>query len=463
MSAEPARRPPPEDESSPASGRASDQGRIDHALHLAALREHSLLSLSELSQNLSASPDLFHMADLVLYNLMGRFGTAKAALWLLSSGDRTAVLIRAHGISQSLARATGAACEATLLRDAAVDLQPVPKSLIGEVFGTDAGILAERTAFEVMAVVTARETPIGLVALGPRIGGLDYASLEMSSLQASCSVLGTAIQNLNLHARMAGNNLELRRANEELKELARLKSELLSNVSHELRTPLTIIIGYLELLVDPLMSREREREIMPIVVAEARKLNDMVGRLLTLSASSQGKLVLQMETGDIGNSIRLFCEERRPLINSYLREFTWSIEPGLPPVRFDRTRFMQVVEALVENATKFTPQGTLLRVVVRQVPDGARTAVAIEVTDSGPGIAPERLPHVFESFQQGDGSATRTIGGMGIGLSYSRQLVEAMGGRIEVRSELGRGTTFTISLAGAGTGAPASGAGTPSR
>ena len=91
--------------SSPASGRASDQGRIDHALHLAALREHSLLSLSELSQNLSASPDLFHMADLVLYNLMGRFGTANAALWLLSSGDRTAVLIRAHGISQSLARA----------------------------------------------------------------------------------------------------------------------------------------------------------------------------------------------------------------------------------------------------------------------------------------------------------------------------------------------------------------------
>ena len=264
------------------------------------------------------------------------------------------------------------------------------------------------------AVVTARETPIGLVALGPRIGGLDYASLEMSSLQASCSVLGTAIQNLNLHARMAGNNLELRRANDELKELARLKSELLSNVSHELRTPLTIIIGYLELLLDPLMSREREREIMPIVVA-------------------------------------------------YLREFTWSIEPGLPPVRFDRTRFMQVVEALVENATKFTPQGTLLRVVVRQVPDGARTAVAIEVTDSGPGIAPERLPHVFESFQQGDGSATRTIGGMGIGLSYSRQLVEAMGGRIEVRSELGRGTTFTISLAGAGIGAPASGAGTPSR
>jgi signal transduction histidine kinase len=203
-------------------------------------------------------------------------------------------------------------------------------------------------------------------------------------------------------------------------------------------------MGYLEVMLDATMVPDRGQEILPIVMAEARKLNSMVGNLLTLSASNQGKLALQMESGDLGGMMRLYCEERRPLITSGLREFTWSIEPGLPPVSFDRTRLLQVVEALVENAIKFTAQGTILSVSVRPVPDGPATSVAIDVTDDGPGIAPYQLPHLFEAFQQGDGSPTRTVGGMGIGLSYSRKLIEAMGGRIEVRSELGSGTTFTI-------------------
>jgi signal transduction histidine kinase len=422
------------------------EDQVEQALRLAAMREHSLLSLSELSQNLSASPDLFSMADLVLFNLLGQFGTPRAALWLLSSTDRSAVLIRSHGISRTLARAAGAACASMLASDAGVYPPPVPKRLIGDIFGPAARVIAERADIGVVATITSREVPIGLVALGHRIGGLDYGAMEINNLQAACAVLGAAVQNLNLQTRMVENNLRLRRANEELQELDRLKSEILSNVSHELRTPLTVIIGYLEVMQDATMTPDRGQEIVPIVMAEARKLNGMVGNLLTLSASNQGDLALQLESGDVAAPLRDYCEERRPLITSGLREFTWSIEPGLPLVRFDRARLLQVIEALVENAVKFTPQGTHLSVNIRPAPENPALPVAIEVTDDGPGIAPYQLPHLFETFQQGDGSATRAIGGMGIGLSSSRKVIDAMGGRIEVHSELGVGTTFTIHL-----------------
>jgi two-component system sensor histidine kinase ResE len=185
---------------------------------------------------------------------------------------------------------------------------------------------------------------------------------------------------------------------------------------------------------------------MGVIMQEALKLSGLLENLLAFADAQQGLLVLQMESADPGEWLRRYCEERLPGANSRLREFAWSIEPDLPRVRFDEKRLAQVVDALVDNAIKFTPEGSRVEVRGARLTNEDGAWVAIEVADDGPGIPAERIPSLFEAFRQADGSSTRTVGGMGIGLSFSRQLVNAMGGRILVESAPGEGATFSVLL-----------------
>jgi signal transduction histidine kinase len=413
---------------------------VSSALRLAAMREHSLLALSELSQNLSAAPDLFHLADLVLFNLMGQFGTSKSALWVRSENEGAPpVLLRAHGVNRSIARAIGVACMARL--DAASDDEA---SGLGPAWDDDVRMMSDGLGLALIARIPGRDRALGLLALGTRINGQPYGEVDGQSLQAALSVVGVAIQSLALFNRLAENNRQLRRANQELQELDQLKFEFLSNVNHELRTPLTIMLGYLESIVDNRLPQEQERRIMTIVLDEARKLGSMLVNLATFSDASEGRLTLQMELDDLGAATRRYCEERKPGANLGLREFSWTIEDYLPKVRFDDKRMEQVIDALVDNALKFTSEGAQIEVHVRRVERHGASWVAIDIVDDGPGILPGRIPTLFDSFRQVDGSSTRTIGGMGIGLAFSRQLVMAMGGELDVQSIPGNGTIFTV-------------------
>ena len=157
-------------------------------------------------------------------------------------------------------------------------------------------------------------------------------------------------------------------------------------------------------------------------------------------------LTLDLEEADVGEIVEGFCEERRPGASECFRELVWAIETGLPKIRVDEKRLVQIVDALVDNALKFTAEGSQVEVRVRREtqPDG--TWIAIDVADNGPGIPEDRIPVLFEPFRQADGSSTRAVGGMGLGLSFSRLLVTAMGGQIEVSSAPGQGTTFTVYL-----------------
>lgn len=420
-------------------------GATERALKLAALREHSLLSLSELSQGLTATPDLFHMADLVLLNLMGQFGTSKSALWVVSPTGNDAVFIRGHGVQSAIARRLGDALVA-LARSETVLSEPLTCRALGAVYGADIESLAVQCEVGVVAPIVGNEGLLGLVALGPRIARQDYGLIELKTLHTASSVLGVAIQNLALMSRMVEANRELRGANEELRELDRLKSELLSNVSHELRTPLTVIIGFAETLRE-MGDRPEAREAMTSAILEkALDVNEIVSKLLAISESRNQLVEMACDDGDVAACVQRYCEERQALASTQLREFTWRIDPDLPWVRFDEGRLAQAIEAIVDNAIKFTPEGAKVEVRVRSSEANGIAGVAIEVSDTGPGMSPEILQHLFEVFRQGDGSATRAAGGLGIGLAFSRQLVEAMGGKISARSKAGQGTTFTVFL-----------------
>src|SRR5258706_9789953 len=135
-----------------------------------------------------------------------------------------------------------------------------------------------------------------------------------------------------------------------------------------------------------------------------------------------------------------------PGITAEPRERTLERAPRLPPARFDAARLRQVLDQLVDNTVKFTPPGTRIRLESHPLREAARDWVCIRVCDNGPGIPGEHLPHLFDAFRQLDGSMTRSVGGLGLGLALARQLVGAMGGQLEAESELGRGATFSVLL-----------------
>ncbi len=435
---------PPGDEQEPG---LHDANELSRALHLAAMREHGLRSLAELGQNLSASPDLFHLTDLALFNLMGHFGTSKAALWVRSEvPGAPLVLVRAHGVPDNIARTLGAACSHPLLEKAVGHKDPMTLDQFRELGADVQATMAERSGFAVIAPVPAREDTLGMVALGTRIGGLGYGPVEFQSLHAALSVLGVALQNRALLARLVDSNRQLRRANEDLHDIGRIKSEFMSNVNHELCTPLAVIIGYVEALLGNGTLRERDREVLDVVLSQASKLHGLIRNLLTFSEATQGLLTMELARGDAGACVRRFCEERRPGASARLRELMWHIDEGLPVVQFDDKRLTQVVDALVDNAIKFTPEGSRVDVHVRHELNFGGSWLAIDISDNGPGIPEDRVPVLFEAFRQADGSSTRLVGGLGMGLSFSRQLVTAMGGKIAVESIPGQGARFTVLL-----------------
>lgn len=414
---------------------------------LVAMREHTLLALSELSRELTISLDLFHLADLVLFNLMGQFGTSRAALWLQSEqGAGTPILIRSHGIGRSIAKALGPACTDRLLERLNREVTPVPVQMLEDLIGPAAMRLVESADIALFSTIRARDEAVGLLALGRRIGGLEYGSVELQALQVALSMVGVALQNMSFYNRLLENNRRLKLANAELEHLDKLKSEFLSNVNHELRTPLTCVIAYVDTLLaghhDPVVIQD----FLEVVMQEARKLQGLLENLLAFSAVTQEKLTLKLETGDVSVPLDRYVDDRMPGISEGLRELIYQCEQDLPAVRFDEKRMLQIVDALIDNAVKFTPQGSRIELRVASMNEDARTWVRIEIEDDGPGIPNERLPELFESFRQADGSSTRTVGGMGIGLSIAHQLASAMGGRLVAKSELGKGSMFSFFL-----------------
>jgi len=420
--------------------------QTNHALRLVARREHELLALSELSQELTISLDLYGVADLFLFNLMGQLGTSRSALWLISEHDRRVpVLLRSHGIERRTAAALGAACASWLL-----------ERLDGEpriVFASEAdeaaraiSLLIRRESIALFAPVLSRGEILGFLAVGPRVGSGAYGPVELQALQTSLGMVGVALHNTKLYNRLLENNRQLRLANENLMELDRLKSEFLSNVNHELRTPLTVVIASLQILLDKAPHDPETGEFLTAALSEALSLKGSLENLLDFSDLTRNRVQFQLETGDVASTLRTYFEERLPGVTHGLRELAFHAAPDLPLARFDRQRLLQLVDALVDNAVKFTPEGT--RIEIRVSPDEAHddSRIRIDVTDDGPGIPPEHMKDLFDSFSQVDGSATRRVGGMGLGLAFANRLAERMNGVLAARSEPGTGSTFSLFL-----------------
>lgn len=231
-----------------------------------------------------------------------------------------------------------------------------------------------------------------------------------------------------------------------LEDVERRRRELVSDLSHELRTPLTVVRGYLEELADERI--EATPEVYQQLAKETRRLERLINDLQELSKAEAGYLPIKLQPVNL-----------RPLLESLVQKFADQLlEDGpvlrlecpeqLPAVLADIDRVEQVLVNLLGNAITYTAKGSIT-VQAGIEPEGANSRkrwLRIAVIDTGIGIAPEDLLHVFERFWRADRSRNKNTGGTGIGLAISRRLIELQGGQLEVKSQLGVGSTFQFYL-----------------
>jgi signal transduction histidine kinase len=235
------------------------------------------------------------------------------------------------------------------------------------------------------------------------------------------------------------------RMTSQLAELDKLKAEFVSVASHELKTPINVIVGYLELLQENIYGElnPKQREICATLGKQAQTLTRLVKRLLDISRFEAGGGKLERRQVDLDRFLHTFESSFQVL--ALQREIAFRVIRGddLPAhVLWDEDRINEVLGNLLSNAFKFTDRGGSVELAV----EGLDNEVTITVRDSGAGIAPEQLPHIFEKFYQANNQAQSSARGTGLGLAIAREIVEAHGGTISVASSMGVGTTFTITL-----------------
>jgi PAS domain S-box-containing protein len=236
---------------------------------------------------------------------------------------------------------------------------------------------------------------------------------------------------------------EKERLYREAHEASRLKDEFLATVSHELRTPLTAILGWAHMLRTGQFDGKSAANAFETIERNARAQAQLIEDLLDVSRIITGKLRIDVRPIDPNSFIEAAIEAVRPAAEAKGVRLQKVIDTGLVTVSGDPVRLQQVVWNLLSNAIKFTPRGERVQVRLERV----NSHVEIVVSDTGAGIAPDFLPHVFDRFRQADGTTTRHHGGLGLGLAIVRHLVELHGGTVKAESGgEGQGATFTVLL-----------------
>ncbi len=234
-----------------------------------------------------------------------------------------------------------------------------------------------------------------------------------------------------------------RAARAEIERISLIKDEFLATLSHELRTPLNAVLGWSDILLSRTTEDSEMRRGLETIARNARAQAQLIDDLLDMNRIISGKLRLDVQLIELAPVVEAALDSVRPSVEAKAIEVRAMIDPKAGPIFGDPNRLQQVVWNLLSNAVKFTPKCGAIDVIVQRV----SSHVEISVHDSGMGISAEFLPHLFERFRQADSSTTRKHGGLGLGLSIVKQLVELHGGTIKAESAgLGHGATFAVNL-----------------
>jgi len=348
-------------------------------------------------------------------------GHGAAALLLIRDGDSLAVRAT-HGVEGGAPSLDG--------------WNAVPSLLAGRVFRADQPPEGWRAGGMLAVPMFYQEEVVGALALVCRIGRRP-ADEDAQSLAVLANSAAIALENTRLFE-------QERETVQRLRELDAMKSDFLATMQHELRTPLTAILGMSDLLEMCWSMWEDQAKLDAVrdIQLAARNLYDIVETMIDFSLLEAENLGLNPVATDLRQAVtealQAVSERQR---NGLVRQVDLDLPAGLE-VYADPDRLRQVMQALLDNAVKFTAEGG--HVTVQGSNGGGGDTVSISVADDGVGIPHEALDKIFDRFYQVDNSATRKYGGTGMGLALVRRLVEAHGGRVEVESQLGQGSRFSV-------------------
>ena len=247
----------------------------------------------------------------------------------------------------------------------------------------------------------------------------------------------------DLEIRVASRTAELSQTIRDLEQANRIKDEFLATLSHELRTPLTAIVGWVQMLRTGALSEDKTSKAMEVIDRNLTLQMKLIDDLLNISRIVSGKLKLEMQLANPAAIVQDALESVRPSIIAKELHLDVSFDEMLGPLRLDPARFQQIVWNLLSNAVKFTPRRGAIRLVMER----RNSEAVLKVSDTGEGIEPDFIPFVFDRFRQADSSRSRKHGGLGLGLSIVRHLVELHGGSVSVESPgKGQGSTFAVHL-----------------
>lgn len=230
----------------------------------------------------------------------------------------------------------------------------------------------------------------------------------------------------------------------------KVKDEFLSVMSHELRTPLTVVMGYTGMIMDGMLGEinENQKEALQKIINRSNDQLAMINSVLQATALEGG--AVKVDSHEV--NLRNFLDELRSSYEALSVNqlgLAWDYPSDLPVVKTDSAKLKQILQNLMNNAIKFTERGTVtISAGIKEglSPQASRRFVEFKVVDTGIGIPKEHLPFIFEKFRQVDSSETRSFGGVGMGLYIVKEFTEVLGGTVEVESEPGKGSTFTVTI-----------------
>ncbi len=270
----------------------------------------------------------------------------------------------------------------------------------------------------------------------------DYASGTTGTLDGGLPV-GIAAAPVRAEKKLVGHVFLVRDLRKE-RALDRMKEEFLSNISHELRTPLASALGFARLLQRRELSATQQGAFVGAIVEACERLDRVVDLLIDVAALDGGNARIDAEHVDVAELARDAATRWSDRSASHV--ITARTGDRIEPIAAGSALLRNAIDELIDNAIKFSPDGGIVTIAVERLPNEPKPTVAISVADQGIGIDPMKRAAVFEDFHQVDGSATRRFGGLGIGLAFVRRVAEAHGGRVDIASEQGTGSTFSLVL-----------------
>ncbi|MGE5816537.1 MAG: GAF domain-containing protein [Deltaproteobacteria bacterium] len=272
-----------------------------------------------------------------------------------------------------------------------------------------------------------------------------FALDELQLMESIAQEIGVAVENATLFAQVQETTSELTKANEELREATRAKSEFIAAMSHELRSPLQVIIGNADLTSDGFFGNinAEQKDALAKISRNARVLLKMINDVLALSRLDARKMSVEVTTVEVNEIISHARTHVEQINRDNHLEVRWNIDHAIPPLETDPMKLEEILQNLIGNAFKFTERGCI-EVCVRNLREQGR--VQFSVSDTGVGIEAEDLERIFNEFEQVKGGHLTNFDGVGLGLSIVKKYLDLLHGEIQVESHPGQGSTFTFSV-----------------